>query len=151
MAPKKPLPYQKPQAKAGHSPPSSKAKTGILSREFGLAEFPSFVPLQRETQCLWQKLIAKAAKTVMSTEQSEWRHPGAVAKVSLIMSHKDLPGLEYKPPAMRKPNQDSSIENRQTIPEFGFAEFWSFCTRQWVKQELPDAKAPLSLEFCLLF
>ena len=87
----------------------------------------------------------------MSTEQSEWRHPGAVAKVSLIMSHKDLPGLEYKPPAMRKPNQDSSIENRQTIPEFGFAEFWSFCTRQWVKQELPDAKAPLSLEFCLLF
>ena len=44
----------------------------------------------------------------MSTERSEWRHPGAIAKVSLILSHKDLPGLEHKPPAMRKPNQDSS-------------------------------------------
>ena len=27
------------------------------------------------------------------------------------------------------------------------AEFWSFCTRLLIKQELPDAKAPLSLEF----
>ena len=38
--------------------------------------FAAFVPLQRKTQCLWQKLIAKAAKAVMSTEQSEWRYPG---------------------------------------------------------------------------
>ena len=32
-------------------------------REFGFAEFWSFVPLQRKTQCLRQNLIAKAAKT----------------------------------------------------------------------------------------
>ena len=36
--------------------------------------------------------------------------------------------------------------NRQTLPEFCFAEFWSFCTGLLVKQELPDAKARLSLE-----
>ena len=32
-------------------------------REFGFAEFWSFVPLQRKTQCLRQNLVAKAAKT----------------------------------------------------------------------------------------
>ena len=37
--------------------------------------------------------------------------------------------------------QDPSIENRQTVPEFGFAEFFSFCTRLLVKQEFPAAKA----------
>ena len=31
--------------------------------EFGKAEFWSFVPLQRKTQCLRQNLVAKAAKT----------------------------------------------------------------------------------------
>ena len=38
-------------------------------------------------------------------------------------------------------------ENRQTIQEFCFAEFFSFCTRLLIKQELPDAKARLSLLF----
>ena len=37
--------------------------------------------------------------------------------------------------------------NRRTVPEFGKAEFWSFCTRLLIKQEFPDAKAPLSLIF----
>lgn len=27
-------------------------------------------------------------------------------------------------------SQDSSIENRRTVPEFGFAEFWSFVPLQ---------------------
>ena len=31
--------------------------------------------------------------------------------------------------------------NRQTIQEFCFAEFLSFCTRLFLKQEFPDAKA----------
>ena len=47
----------------------------------------------------------------MSTEQSEWRHPGAIAKVSLILSHKDLAGLEHNQFDAKKPRQDSSIKN----------------------------------------
>ena len=35
----------------------------------------------------------------------------------------------------------SQTVNRQTIQEFCFAEFLSFCTRLWVKQEFPAAKA----------
>ena len=42
-------------------------------------------------------------------------------------------------------------ENRQTIQEFCFAEFLSFCTRLLIKQEFPDAKAPLSLKFSRFF
>ena len=41
--------------------------------------------------------------------------------------------------------------NRQTIQEFCFAEFLSFCTRLLIKQEFPDAKAPLSLKFSRFF
>ena len=51
----------------------------------------------------------------------------AVAQVSLILSHKNLPGLEHKPPAMRKPNQDSSIKFRRTVPEFGESRILEFC------------------------
>ena len=40
-------------------------KTGILSQNSAKAEFLSFVPLQRKTQCLRQNLIAKAAKTLV--------------------------------------------------------------------------------------
>ena len=85
------------------------------------AAFCSFVPLQRKTQFLRQNLVAKAAKTlvgmtwlwvkhsfpdaktVMSTERSEWRHLETVVKVRRILSHKDFLGLECKSPAMRKP------------------------------------------------
>ena len=41
----------------------------------------------------------------MSTEQSEWRHLEAVAKVRGILSHKDFLGLEYKSPAMQNPGK----------------------------------------------
>ena len=64
------------------------AKTGVSRRKTRnrqtiakSAAFCSFVPLQRKTQCLRQNLVAKAAKTVMSTERSEWRHLETVAKV----------------------------------------------------------------------
>ena len=40
-------------------------KSGKQSQNSAKAEFWSFVPLQRETQCLWQKLIAKAAKALV--------------------------------------------------------------------------------------
>ena len=45
------------------------------------------------------------------------------------------------PLLFQKPIQDPSTENRHTVPEFGFAEFFSFCTRLLVKQEFPAAKA----------
>ena len=69
----------------------------------------------------WHKAVAQETavpvpKRSCRPSDSEWRHPGAVVKVSLILSHKDLPGLEYKPPAMRKPNQDSSIKNPANSP-----------------------------------
>ena len=41
----------------------------------------------------------------------------------------------------QKPIQDPSTKPRQTIQEFCFAEFFSFCTRLLVKQEFPAAKA----------
>ena len=43
--------------------------------------------------------------------------------------------------AFPKAIQDPSIKFRRTVPEFGFAEFFSFCTRLLVKQEFPAAKA----------
>ena len=80
----------------------------------------------------WHKAVAQETavpvpKRSCRPSDSEWRHPGAVAKVSLILSHKDLPGLEHKPPAMRKPNQDSSIKFRRTVPEFGESRILEFC------------------------
>ena len=39
-----------------------KQETGVQSQNSANAEFWSFLPLQRETQCLWQNLVAKAAK-----------------------------------------------------------------------------------------
>ena len=67
--------------------------------------FCSFVPLQRKTQCLRQNLIAKAAKAVMSTEQSEWRHLEAVAKVRGILLPKDFHAKEYKTRSQRRQKQ----------------------------------------------
>ena len=40
-------------------------------QEFCFAEFLSFLPLQRETQCLWQKLIAKALWHLKSPDLSK--------------------------------------------------------------------------------
>ena len=84
--------------------------------------------------------LQRRPKQSCRPSDSEWRHPGAVAKVSLILSHKDLPGLEHKPPAMRKPNQDSSIKIRQTV--------WSFCAfaeKNAVSLAKPDCKGGKSV------
>ena len=42
---------------------------------------------------------------------------------------------------VRQELPDAKEENGKPSPEFGFAEFWSFCTRLLLKQEFPDAKA----------
>ena len=42
---------------------------------------------------------------------------------------------------VRQEPPDAKAENGRQSPEFGFAEFWSFCTRLLLKQEFPDAKA----------
>ena len=42
-----------------------------------------------------------------------------------------------------KAEKHSKAETGKQSPEFGFAEFFSFCTRLLVKQELPDAKTKL--------
>ena len=45
--------------------PLAKAKTGKLSKNSALQNSLAFVPLQRKTQCLWQSMIAKAAKALV--------------------------------------------------------------------------------------
>ena len=54
----------------------------------------------------------------------------------------------HSPPAS-KDEKTLQEGNRQTIAKS--AAFCSFCTRQWVKQKLPDAKASLSLDFARFF
>ena len=101
MAPEKPLLTKrrkpKPQTAGFIGGKTFQGENRQTIPEFGFAEFWSFVPLQKKTQCLRQNLVAKAAKTlvgmtgfgtekataktVMSTERSEWRHLETVVKV----------------------------------------------------------------------
>ena len=79
-----------------------------------------------------------------------YQKPQAKAPESRFGTQKALP---YQKPQAKSGNSVPSSKARTGIlsQNSAQAEFWSFCTRQWVKQEFPDAKAPLSLEFCLLY
>ena len=86
--------------------------------------------MQRKTQCLWQNLIAKVLWHIKSRYL-----PKAPSQSP------EFSGAEFG-----EKNAGSTGENayqggnRQTIQEFCFAEFLSFCTRLFLKLEFSDAK-----------
>ena len=108
----------------------SKARTGKLSQEFGFAEFLSFVPLQRKTQCLRQNLVAKVLWHLKNSDLS--KAPSQSPRIPLwhLKSH-TLPKASSQSPRIRlwhlkcryfpkassqSPESDRRFHKRKNIP-----------------------------------
>ncbi len=78
----------------------------------------SFVPLQRKTQCLRQNLIAKVLWHLKNSDLSN-----AVSQSSRIQL-----ALNSETDCGSTGENAYQGGNWHTVPEFGFAEFWSFGT-----------------------
>ena len=91
--------------------------TGKLSSEFGFAEFWSFLPLQRETQCLWQNLVAKAAKARLSLLFDYF----AKSRVCLaLLNQKKKTDTAARKPEQLKQNSVNSVILRQSYKNIQF-------------------------------
>ena len=119
-------------------------KTGVFRRktrnrqtiqEFCFAEFLSFVPLQRKTQCLRQNLIAKVLWHLKSPNL-----PKAPSQSP------EFSGAEFGNSVLSSKARTGILSQNSAN-----AEFWSFCSWLFLKQEFPDAKARLSLKFSRFF
>ena len=131
----------------------------------------AFVPLQRETQCLWQNLIAKALWHLKSPALSKAVSPSPRIQLALnsvirtpasnkegtayggpgALWHQKSHYLPKAPSQSRTQPAEFQSENRHIIPEFGASripEFWHMAFAQDRAVQVPKR---LSLKVCLLY
>ena len=101
-------------------PPQAKKTVQAINRRTVAKSvaFCSFVPLQRKTQCLRQNLVAKVLWHIKSHDL-----PKATSQSSRIQL-----ALNSETDCGSTGENAYQGGNWHTVPEFGFAEFWSFGT-----------------------
>ena len=148
--------FDKPRLQRLPKRSSVPQKTGItIPRIRHKPNSCAFVSLQGKTLFIWQIKVAKTAKAKLCATKNRHRGSrGALAHKNSLLTKRCEPKPTNSACAEFANQNAGSInektfqsENRRTVQEFCFAEFLSFCTGLLIKQEFPDAKAPLSLIF----